>query len=67
MLNIFTMNKSKLLGFRASNDNGKTWFDWYWNLSAKAWMVDEPESKCFTTKEMLANKGSYTKCKPIYV
>lgn len=56
-----------LVGFIASNDDGKTWFDWYWNDAYQVWMVDEPESLGFTTEDMLANVGNYTKCEPIYI
>lgn len=29
-------------------------------------MVDEPESLCFSTEDMLSNKGDYSKSEPIY-
>lgn len=57
---------NELKGFKASNDDGLTWFDWEWSDYRNGWVVDEPESLCFTTEEMLANKGGYTECQPIY-
>lgn len=56
----------KIIGFKASNDNGKTWFEWYYNEIWKQWSVDEPDSLSFSTEEMLSNKGRYSKCEPIY-
>ncbi len=57
---------NNITGFKASNDNGETWFEWYWNDYYKAWMVDEPESLAFSTEAMLANKGNYSRCVPTY-
>lgn len=56
----------KIIAFEASNDHGKTWFEWYWNGYFQAWMVDEPESLAFSTEQMLKNEFGYTRCRPIY-
>lgn len=56
----------EIVGFKASNDHGKTWFKWHWSDYAEGWIVDEPESLSFTTEQMLNNEFGYTKCEPIY-
>jgi hypothetical protein len=60
-----TSDHYKIVGFKASNDHGKTWFNWYFNDHINMWMVNEPESLAFTTENMLKNAGNYTLCVPI--
>ena len=58
--------QNEIVGFKASNDNGVSWFYWQFNDHFFRWVVDEPESLKFTTEEMLRNAGGYSRCEPIY-
>lgn len=56
-----------ITGFKSSNaKEGDNWFEWYWNPYHKAWMIDEPESLCFSTEDMIKNRGGYRRHEPIY-
>lgn len=46
--------------FVSSND-GTKWLVWYWNTHFAEWRVDEINSLCFNTAEMLINAGNYNR------
>ncbi len=56
----------EIKGFSCSNDNGQTWFYFEWSNYWGGWVVNEPESLCFSTEDLLVNKPNYTKCFPIF-